>query len=110
MVSKQHAPCEDHAWRRREDRRVGRLLENPKSLEVDPHRVGGVRQASVKKRAGDEQITELVVSHRLRNVQDRKDRGPRAEGQKADHDHRESPPLSKASELSLGETKPVRAN
>ena len=64
----------------------------------------------MKKGLGNEQITELVVSHRLRNVQDRKDRGPRAEGQKADHDHRESPPSSKASELSLGETKPVRAN
>jgi hypothetical protein len=64
----------------------------------------------VKKGVGDEQITEFVVLHGLRNAQHRKDRDAGAKRQKADHYHRESPPSSEESQIPLCAAKPVRAN
>jgi len=61
----------------------------------------------VKKRVGDEQVTELVVDERFWDAQNRKDDGARDEGKKPNYDDREYTPSGEATKPSLRPLKQI---
>ena len=46
-------------------RHVGWLVDDVKTLEMDPHWMGGIRQAPVRKCIGREQVAKLIVHTRF---------------------------------------------
>jgi hypothetical protein len=81
---------EEQTLRRRVLRGVGRLLENVERLEVNPHRVWRVRQASALEGVCREQVAELVVKPGNGNA-DGGDRGGQREAHESDENDRQFP-------------------
>src|SRR5207245_2479986 len=71
MAENSFSRCEEYSLCRKVNRSVSGLLNYVEGFEMNPHRVGWVGQAAMRKSIRSEQIAEVIVDDRFRHRENR---------------------------------------
>src|SRR5712691_7327798 len=95
---------ENEPLRRGIYRHVRGLLDNVKTLEMNPHGMSRVSKSGVSESIGGKQIAELVVGTGLRNAENRNKRDANDNDAEADEHYGKTSATSQANERELNQT------